>query len=421
MFKSKLNYFAFLVIIVFMFFDGMRSNFIYGSYLSVLRELSVLYLIFTLFFVYNKKKKSKILTGAILLFYLYHSIISIVSLMNDGPIQIGFIFKPYELLFFIYLFYYYSYLTKRKFETLLNAIVVTSVAFSLINVILYFNPLPIWIDPNIWWGRISCGYPTMDVVTLSFVLVLILYYPFEKYSFKKRILISLILFFSILLNFSGTGMAILAMIFVVSLLTCKFSSQKKIFFTFFLVVFLILGSLTSLFATMFPEEYENGICLMENKIDIVLGNEVSQNTLEVREEAFDNVKRKLHGISYFTGIGLNNMSMVSSELEKNKNLYQIESQYNMLLMGYGLIGLILYVLIFIQLGNIVIRSRLGPQYKIMFMLLLVIVLMNSYTLISLMIFPNSVFYSILISMIIMGSKSLPSKPQLKTLPISVLH
>ena len=47
---SNLNYFLFQIIIVFIYFDGIRSNLIGGNILTLSREGSIFYLVFYTFY-----------------------------------------------------------------------------------------------------------------------------------------------------------------------------------------------------------------------------------------------------------------------------------------------------------------------------------------------------------------------------------
>lgn len=57
---NNVNYLAFFVIIVFIFFDGIRSNIVYNEYFSMIREGSLLYLILMTSLSCNIKKTDRL-------------------------------------------------------------------------------------------------------------------------------------------------------------------------------------------------------------------------------------------------------------------------------------------------------------------------------------------------------------------------
>ena len=394
------NYYAFLIISIFIFFDGIRSNLIVGGYITIIREFAVFYLFVISF--YTTRKRQFPLNKSIIFFFIYHSIISFISIFLDGYLSLSFIVKPFELLGLIYCFYNYEYLTNENRIEYVKRLIYIAVWFCVINSFFYFLNLNIWVRPVLWWGRISCGYPTMDVISLTYALVLLSYYPNLPFSNKRKIIFLLILMLGVILNFSGTGMVILFVLLAVFFITSKLFKNNNSPLIASLLLLLLMSSSVTFLKVTFPNEFDSGVYLLQNKWNSITGDAKGEedNTLEMRDEQYDAVKKRLNGFTQITGIGLNHMTMDRDWdiLRYDPQAYSIENQYKMLIMGYGYIGLILYIFIFIELAWITLYSKfLLLSYKIMYLLCLFIAFCNSYTLISLMMFSNFSFFAFVIS------------------------
>ena len=183
----RLNYRLFQLIAIFIFFDGIRSNLIGGNILTLFREGSIFYLFGYAVFK-QKCSFKKIIPTSILCYFFYHTIVSLVSISFQTNITISFIIKPYEFLIAIYLFSHFQKLTHQTYDKYILFIIKTGIVFTILNTLLYFIYIPIWINYQIWWGRISCGYPTMDVITLAYTLLFLFYYPKLKLGSITRII-----------------------------------------------------------------------------------------------------------------------------------------------------------------------------------------------------------------------------------------
>ena len=268
--------------------------------------------------------------------------------------------------------------------------------------LLYFANLQIWVRDVLWWGRISCGYPTMDVVSLGYALTILLYYPNLHYSTKTQVFYILIILLGIILNFSGTGFVILTVIFFFSILSFKRNKNRKPLLISFIISFSLFLSVFSFVVTLFPEEYESGKFLIENKWETLKGDEVSSgdNTIEIREEQYAAVEKRHNMLTRISGLGIVHMTMDRdwNILEKDKMAYSIENQYSMLLMGYGIIGLFLYLFIFIDLFMLILKKlKKNVMLFFMYTICIIIALCNSYTLILLMLYSNFAFLALIFS------------------------
>ena len=390
----QINIIQFRLIVIFIVFDGIRSNLIGGGYLSVIRECALLFLLLQVFV--NRYHKKIVIAWSLMLFLSYHVTISLFSLINNGPVDYAFIFKPIEFVFVIFTFYYYKNLTGESINKLLRFLINTTIVFCVVNTICYFVPLPIWDRNSFWWGRISCGYPTMDVATLSYSLVILLYYPYLNYTKARKTLFLFLITIEIILNVSGTGMVLLCLILLSLIFVQKLTFKNILIAASFF--FFIIASITY-FAIKYPQKFELAYSLAENKVSILLGKEVSNNTMEVRDLQYKEVEKKHTLLTRITGMGLNYLVMDLKKLKKNRNFYHIENQYSILKIAYGYIGLILYLLVMVEYAYLVYRSPILLKLKIAFLVSLMIWAANSGTIITLMIFPNSMYLGLILALI----------------------
>lgn len=398
---NRINLLLIKVLVVFIFFDGIRSNLIIGDKISYLRELTIFLIIFFTFSNSGIRKIIKIPTS-IVFFIFYHIIICLISLLEPEYVSAIFILKPFEFIGLYCVFYSFEDLTGKSNENLYNYIIKIAVIFCIINVLLYFANLQIWVRDVLWWGRISCGYPTMDVVSLGYALTILLYYPNLHYSTKTQVFYILIILLGIILNFSGTGFVILTVIFFFSILSFKRNKNRKPLLISFIISFSLFLSVFSFVVTLFPEEYESGKFLIENKWETLKGDEVSSgdNTIEIREEQYAAVEKRHNMLTRISGLGIVHMTMDRdwNILEKDKMAYSIENQYSMLLMGYGIIGLFLYLFIFIDLFMLILKKlKKNVMLFFMYTICIIIALCNSYTLILLMLYSNFAFLALIFS------------------------
>ena len=404
----KLNNWAFLIVVVFFFFDSIRSNLIGGNIISLFREFVVFYLI-----LYTLKKYSKASQGVIRpslrCFIAYHIIISLYSLIAEGPVQWSFVIKPLEFCGILYVFYYYEKLTGKNYSNLIRIIVNTSVIFSIVNVVLYFIPLPIWNRDEFWWGRISCGYPTLDVISQAYAIILLLYYPTLNYSTVKSVFYLMILSAGIMLNFSGTGTVILFLIMVVSIIPGVLYKRRLKFLSIYIIVVISSFSIiVTYISTNFPNEYQMGIVLLEEKYGNLTGQETGTgNTLETRKEQMEKVSsHNKNIISILFGQGLNYATNDDIVMQKYSKAYMIENQFSLIQVCYGYWGLLLFLYIIFDMSIYTFYKIGDKQYKIMILLAILVFIANSYVLLPFILFPNMIGLALFTSLQLLQSKKI---------------
>lgn len=400
---TTLNYRLFQLIAIFIFFDGIRSNLIGGNILTLFREGAIFYLFgFAIF----KQKCSfkKIIPTSILIYFLYHTIISLVSISLQTNITTSFIIKPFEFLIAIYLFSHFQKLTHQTYDKYILFIIKTGIAFTILNTLLYFIYIPIWINYQKWWGRISCGYPTMDVITLAYTLLFLFYYPKLKLGSITRIIYIMIILVGYILQFTGTGLVLLGVIIPLTLLyylfTHKKGTLKKEILTTFGIISLIGTSTVSFIRVQFPLEYSQGESLILNKLDILTENvdKNEANTLAIREEQFKKIQARQDNLfEKIFGLGLENATNDNDKLKSIKSSFIIEDQYSFSKICYGYIGFILYILIPCCFAiNVLLRKKIPMNIRLLLLGAVIIFLANNKTLIPFVLFPNYIYFALFI-------------------------
>jgi hypothetical protein len=398
--KGAINYFLFQVVVIFIFYDGIRHYLLYNEYISQLKELLVLILFFLSILKKSINKSFKIFNFGLLLFFLYHSLVGVCSFPFFSSFSSFTVFyKTYQLLMLIYAFYSFKELTHTSTIRFLTFITKVGVSFVIINTTLYFVELPIWEEYQPWWGRISCGYPTMDTISLSYVLVILLY--FENIIIKplKRWIYVCIILFGIFVQATGTGIVIIGGVTTVSLFYFLFFNSSKLLRKNVLAIVTTIIVVLALFPIIInkfqPEQYNQISFLIDNKISNLLGEDVDLNTMEMRENQYKKaLMRQDTDLKKIFGIGLGDVTFNMEVKENNPNSIYIEDQYSLNKISYGYIGFVFFILfIMITIGEIISMKQVVWQTKILFCLSIMIFAANSKTLISLVLFSNTAFFA----------------------------
>jgi len=314
----------------------------------------------------------------------YHTVIVLCSLTQEGPITWSFAFRPYELIGLIFVFDNYRELTFHPYSRLIRLFINTAIVFGVINITLYYLPLPIWNRVFFWWGRISCGYPTMDVISLSYALVFLLHYKNLGWSTPRVMLYAGLLSIFIILNFSGSGSLLLLLILFLSVF---FRHSRKAAGRVLIVGCLIFAFGLMSLQQYFPREYSQGKTLLETKLKNLIGdNSADTNTLEDRDKQFAKAQRRVeNSLVEILGIGINYATNDSEMLRRYKDSYMIENEYNLLRVCYGLVGLVVFIIFIIHmtLTALNFRNIVGLMGGGVFAV-------NSFTLIPFVLYPNVV-------------------------------
>lgn len=392
----------FKIIIIFVFFDGIRSNLILGEYFSFLRELAIILLFLYARFVvgYRWPPIRKLYLYP---FWGYHTFVCIATLFDfisgGKSIQFSILIKPYFFLVGIYLFYHYSSLTGKSIGYLFSYILKVAICFVIIDILFYFIPLPIFNRDEFWWGRISCGYPTMDVVTLAYALIIAIFANVNKGRIYMSFVI-LVLYVGMFAQYTGTGLVLLFVITVLAVIRMLFAKKKQ--FVPFLISLIIAFSFGTSFlfyySKKYPEQYNNGLFLVQNKLAILLGEDTEINTMDIRKDQYKKQQKLMSPLEAFIGKNYSNVSTDAALISKSK-AYMIEDQYNLNKICMGYIGYFLFVVFILATFLFFVKLKINDgNLKIMLIISVMIFSLNSKTLISLALFPNYVFFSIFIAL-----------------------
>ncbi|NDV96115.1 hypothetical protein D0T84_14510 [Dysgonomonas sp. 521] len=352
--NEKVNYLLFKVLIIFIFYDLILENSIFIKLMNV-KYLCLILLLSSALLKKVKLSSFKIFNIGFILFYIYHIIIGIFSI--SGFLQYGLpgfmVYKQYFLLpVCIYLFSNFTKLTKVKYEQLYLFLIKTAVIYVFINTFLYLFELPIWTDYRPWWGRMTQGYPTIDVISLAYVLCALFLYKNIKISSTKRTFYSIIIILGLCILASGTGFLLMTLIIMatiyVSLLGGKnvVNIKKNIGYTSMFMLIIAIATISILELSKI-----NSIDLFkvaENRISIILGvdDNLGYNTLDMRAEQYDFVKKSFlkSPFDQIFGVGFGAVDYRSGY--PIGRIY-VENQYGLNTVTSGIISNIFYILAFI--------------------------------------------------------------------------
>lgn len=328
---------------------------------------------------------------------------SIPIALSESIFGITYLYKNIQFFLLIYVFSKYEYVTGCSFEFLLRRFINYCLVFVIINLIAYFIYIPIFEKFRPWWGRISHGYPTMDVITLTYALF-IYYFLFLKIEkkFFINLLKLLLLLIGIVMQFTGTGIVCLVLFFMFVFMSVVFKpnilrveKSDKIFLTFVLSGLILGWWLNNYMQKNHPVIYKNGLTLIEMKIANLAGKKTEINTLDIRDKQFQKAKENYlnNDIKTVFGISTGFLSMT----EREKYVY-IENQYNANQMSYGIVGnsLYMFMLFYSAMTFLVVRKK---DLKMLGIAINLILAINSYTLVPLYLFSNMAGYALLYSYI----------------------
>ncbi|WP_326517975.1 hypothetical protein [Acinetobacter sp. CAAS 2-6] len=251
----KLILCMFVISIFFAIFDGVRGGFTQNYFpFSFLRDFFILFPVLLIIFL-KKIKYSRemiIIYSYFLFIAVYTFIISFFFYPDHMYIQdmrgantakplfylygegIGRWMKFFSMLCLIYTATY-LFQEKKKFSLniILKSIVTFSLIYSVLTITLFFLfPNLYDILGNKWYGRISIGYPTLDVCFLSLSLIILKY---SNISNINKAFAFFILVLTILFQNTTTGFALLFLTFLI-----YFYSSKHVFKLFSLVLFSVV-------------------------------------------------------------------------------------------------------------------------------------------------------------------------------------
>lgn len=291
------------------------------------------------------------------------------------------------------------------------------VIYSILNFVLYFIPLPIWSDSDFFFGRISVGYPTIDVVIIAYALLLIFFHADIHLNNIRRFFYLIILSLSIISQASGTGIVLLFFIYVMNiynifkyLRTPNKAENKafekdtiKVFLLYSLFLLLMASSLYTYITVSEPELAEAMELQIENRTNILWGeeeeSELNRNTMEDRIDWFKAADKTLvkddwGRIVFGCGYGV-----ITSKSHGGYHQFRLEDQYYSNRLALGWFGTILYFVAIISLLILCIRKYRGNHVFYTYFSASMITLLASFTSVCL----GSVGISLALALIIVDS------------------
>lgn len=390
-----------------MVFDGIRSNLQYNELFTLLKDFLLLFLFMVVVSSKLIFKNRRLLNVGGSLFLLYHICIGLFTVSDIESFTI--FYKTFQLFMALYVFYYMPTLTKCSCKYFVSYVLNVAIVFAILDTVLYFIPLPIWNRDTFWWGRFAVGYPTMDTITLSYVLIILLFNNYLKISSIKRSIYSIIVSVAIMMQVTGTGMLLIFLIYTTALLFSLFTFWKKqnrslkrniISVTILAICAFIF--IPPIIKIVNPSAYDKAVTVFFTKSSYFLSKDNKQadasiNTMEWREQAIKKAKEQIRSdTERVFGIGLNNFSFNPDS--KKSRFITLENQYIHISTAYGYLGLSFFLL-FIAIINIqVLFSGIKElSIKVMFVLSNIVFILNGFTLLSLVLYSNALFYAFMLA------------------------
>lgn len=415
---KKKSVFFYKILIILMIFDGIRSNTVFSEYITLFRDCLLLVIFFKTISKGNFKIKSAILTFGVL-FFLYHTFVGFFSLVDVDSLTLY--YKTYQLLLGVYVFAYMPVMTNLNYNYFIRFSVIVSVIFVIINTLLFFIHIPIWKSENFWWGRFSVGYPTMDTITLSYVLVILIFYDTLQIKNWQRVLFTLIITVGIMFQVTGTGILLLSIIYFLAFIYFLFTKNNKINNIIRLNIITVFGLLLAaliiippIIRGVNPTTYENATTIFFTKLSFFTNKNYKEsrsdiNTIEWRSNAIEKARKNIDTESNaLFGIGLSKFSFNPNT--KKKGAIMLENQFYYIVFAYGYIGLSFFVLFILSLFLKVLRDKgLKNNMKLIFLLSILIFVINGYTLLSLILFSNALFFAMILGFYYNFNKTLIGK------------
>lgn len=277
---------------------------------------------------------------------------------------------PKKYLFFpiLVICFYYAPLFECSMKSLLFFYARTMLFYSVMNAALYFLNLPIWTGAG-YWGRISVGYPTVDVVSYAIAIAVFMFGNMNQ-NWIRHTFASFVIALGVISQVSGTGIVLLLMIFVFSVVfeisdkahrTSKDLGKKILLLLAMMLVSVPIGY--GVLYSQRPDLLHKMEMQLENRVALLMqGKDYSLdvNTMETRKEEFETAKQ--HYLNDFESVafGYGFGPLDYSYSMKNRILKEtvfLESQYHLTLFTSGVLGVIVLFLVVAEVMKRVVRNK----------------------------------------------------------------
>jgi hypothetical protein len=368
----------YVILVVFISFDGLRDSTIFFSVLSYLREGTVLLLFVLSLGPRARLTKSLLNLGlfALGVCYFYGLLVTLSPYYQhlrsiSEPAVV--LYRHVQFLMLIPVFSHCRRLSGKSPKFYLGMLVFFQLIYTVITPLIYYFPPSIMRDGYEWWGRLGVGYPTMDAQTYCFALVAVIcVLDFKKMQLN---LVVGLLVLGILMQVTGTGLVTL-MFLLMYIVVCERLVLKRLLPS----IGIMMAFLTAIFWNFYGLLEKPIQLALQKMSDIAnLGSGVST---DIRKEQLEQLLHLGAG-DYFRrlfGMGV--------------NVY-VENQYSFFLAAFGVAGLCIFIFFLITLflhG----MANAGKDNRAL-MLAAIVFSLSSYTLVSFYLYPNYALLALFIA------------------------
>lgn len=323
---------------------------------------------------FKLQEKSVFLFVLLTAFVAFFSVGDFIAIDRDGMEVI----KKYAFVPFLFFCFYHSDLFRVKGSVLVRFFAQSMVLYSLLSVFLYFVRIPIWNDfQRFYWGRVTVGYPTIDVVNCAIAVGILFFCSEREFSIFHKIVDIFVLVVFIILQTSGTGFGLLfgllvgtifCVCFKFKLDSSEISNIKKVAFGVGVVLFTFGSSVYGFLNRYDPMLLDNMTLQFENRVAIMMSEKNSDldlNTMEMREDKYEKAKELYlkTPIDEFFGAGFGKVSYNPKKHFSGTRVF-LESQWHLELFSEGYLGGCIMLLIFVEIGKGMLMSRKVRLYSL---------------------------------------------------------
>lgn len=330
-----------------------------------------------------------------------------IPVFLSGDFDGAFFWK--NLLWFPVLLYVFTNMEKYadiKWKDYISRYINAMCVYVFLNFLLYFVSIPSLItERQRYWGRLTVGYPTIDVILLCLALGFLLIIQ-NHWSTKQKTIKFMIILIGIATQASGTSIVLLFMLLIIILAynfriglphNIKLKAFRQTVLASFFIAFIGSGAVISSFKYHNPLLYENMRLQIENRFNILIGksneSELDVNTLESREMYLKNAERRFLRTEFLEafGVGYGRISMKRYD----STHIVCEDQYTLNKITIGWIGNIVYIVVLVSLliGILKLYKRSADIY--FFITVWVFLVIASFTSICLMSFGPIALWSMM--------------------------
>lgn len=356
---SRFVYLLYQILGIYIFYFSLFNNLIYIAILGGILKITQLLLMVVCLFHRRKAiypNNANRLT--LILFYVYLTIVGIMSIPFSTSDGFKLLLQFYYFPLYVYVFLNFRSLTKRSYYEYFGYLVKVACVFVITNIFLYFYELPIWFTYQPWFGRITNGYPTTDVVCLCYAFLIVCFVERISINNVERTVYTVLLLIGIITQFSGTGMVI-SITIIGAFLFCLFKeksvSLKRNIERSIIVVLIIASSGYGLLYSQEPQLANKAMSVITTKIGYFIGGShiqtewdgVSYNddTMEIRDDQYEKCKDRYlkSPLNYLFGVSFKNATIDGDKRHDTQNIF-IEHQFGFNLVTIGYLGYILFLL-----------------------------------------------------------------------------